>query len=57
VHEKAICAVADFQGGMGDISPGPQKNCQLKPLSKVKLGGPMPKGNNEIPPAEKMKIR
>jgi hypothetical protein len=50
-------AVADFQGGMGDISPGPQKNCQLKLPPKVKLGGPMSKGNNEIPRAQKMKIR
>jgi hypothetical protein len=54
-HEKEmnLLLLADFQGMMGDISPGPQKNCQLKPPPKVKLGGPMPKGNNEIPRAQK----
>jgi hypothetical protein len=37
-----------FRGGWWDNSPGPQKNCQLKPPPKVKLGVPMPKDNNEI---------
>jgi hypothetical protein len=30
-----LLPVADFQGGMGDITQGPQKNCQLKLQSKV----------------------
>jgi hypothetical protein len=45
--------------GGGHIFPSPQKNCQLKPppAAKSKIRGPMPKDNNEIPWARKMKIR
>jgi hypothetical protein len=49
--------VADFQGGMGGESPGPREKLSIKTAGKSFLEGPLPKGNNENPQAQKLKIR